>query len=337
MRTLVIGDHFIPAGMYVDALVAAGQDRADIRTVDWAGTKADQHAAQQLMERGGPDALPVPREVVAAVGAAEALALHFAPIPTAVLDAAPRLRVIAIARTGLENIDVATAEARGIAVRPAYGRNASAVAELAIGLMLSEGRDIARADASVKAGGWRKDFGGPGDEIGGSVVGLVGFGHVGRELARRLAGFDVRLLVADPYVDDETLRPYGAERVDLDTVFREADFVHVLARLTAETERFVGADQFALMKPTAYFVNTSRSRLVDYDALYKTLLERRIAGAGLDVFDAEPLPDDSPWRSLDNVTFTTHFGGDTVTTNLRSAQLVAEAIVLAHAGRPDAT
>lgn len=331
MRTLVIGDHFIPAAMYVDALIGAGQDRSDIRTVDWSGTKAEQHAAQQVMEQRGPAAVPVAEEILAAVGDAEALALHFAPIPRAVLDAALDLRVIAIARTGLENVDVVAAEERGVAVRPAFGRNASGVAELAIGLMLSEGRDIARADVSVKSGGWRKDFGGPGDEIGGSVVGLIGFGHVGRELARRLAGFDVRLLVADPYVDDEMLRPYGAERTDLDTVFRESDFVHLLARLTPETERFVGADQFAMMKPTAYFLNTSRSRLVDYDALYKALSERRIAGAGLDVFDAEPLPEDSPWRGLDNVTITTHFGGDTVTTNRRSARLVAEAIVLAGA------
>ncbi|HEY6738500.1 MAG TPA: NAD(P)-dependent oxidoreductase, partial [Actinopolymorphaceae bacterium] len=225
-----------------------------------------------------------------------------------------------------ENVDVDTAAARAVKVIPVHGRNASAVAELAIGLMLSEARDIARADASVKHGGWRKDFGGPGDEIGGSTVGLIGFGHVGRELAKRLRGFDVRLLVADPYVDNETLALHHAERTDLDSLFRQSDFVHVVARLTSETERMVTARHFELMKPTAYFVNTARSRLVDNDALYEALAAQRIAGAALDVFDTEPLPAESPWRTLDNLTFTTHFGGDTLTTNLRSARLVAEAI-----------
>ncbi len=326
MRTLVIGDHFIPGSAYVEALRSAGIAPDGIRTVDWSGGKGDQHAAQQRMERAGPAAVPVPDEIVAAVGDAEALALHFAPVPTAVLDAGSSLRAVVVARTGLENVDVEAATARGVAVVPIFGRNASGVAELAIGMMVCEGRDIARADSSVKAGGWRKDFGGPGREIGGSTVGLVGFGHVGRELARRLSGFDVELLVHDPYVSADLLVEFGAVQADLDTVFRESDYVHVLARLTPETERFVTAEHFALMKPTAYFVNTSRSRLVDYDALYDALVRGQIAGAGLDVFDAEPLPPDSPWRTLDNVTITTHFGGETTTTNARSARLVAEAV-----------
>jgi D-3-phosphoglycerate dehydrogenase / 2-oxoglutarate reductase len=326
MRTLVIGDHFIPAQYYVEAFAELGGE-GPVRTVDWAGAKGEQHAAQQVMERNGPSAVPVAGEIVDAVQDAEALALHFAPISRAVLDAGKALRAVVVARTGLENVDLQAATDREIAVVPVFGRNASAVAELAIGLMLSEARDIARADRSVKDGGWRKDFGGPGHEIGGSTVGLVGFGHVGRELARRLRGFDVRTLVADPYVDASALEEYGAKRVDLDAVFAESDFVHVLARLTPETVRFITARHFALMKPTAYFVNTSRSRLVDYDALYDALANGRIAGAGLDVFDSEPIAADNPFRTLDNVTITTHFGGDTVTTNLRSARLVAEAIV----------
>ncbi|MEQ7007818.1 NAD(P)-dependent oxidoreductase [Actinopolymorpha sp. B17G11] len=325
-RVLVVGDHFIPAEHYVDALSDVGIDSAGIRTVDWAGSKADQHAAQQQMEHKGPDAVPAPAEVRDAVGDAQVLALHFAPVPASVLDAGQSLRAVVVARTGLENIDIDAATARGVAVVPVHGRNASAVAELAIGLMLSEARDIARADASVKSGGWRKDFGGPGRELGGSTVGMVGFGHVGRELARKLRGFDVRLLVHDPFVDAGVLRAHDARQAGLDTVFRESDFVHVLARLTSQTERFITAEHFASMKPTAYFVNTSRSRLVDYAALLLACKANRIAGAALDVFDTEPLPADSPWRRLDNVTITTHFGGDTTTTITRSAHLVAEAV-----------
>jgi D-3-phosphoglycerate dehydrogenase len=126
---------------------------------------------------------------------------------------------------------------------------------------------------------------------------------------------------------NEVLAAHRVRRVStLDDIFLESDFVVVQARHTAETDRFIGAAQFALMKPDAYFINVARSRLVNTDALYRVLAAGRIAGAGLDVFDDEPLPVDSPWRRLDNVTLTTHFGGDTEETNRTSARLVAEAV-----------
>ncbi|GAB7033859.1 NAD(P)-dependent oxidoreductase [Streptomyces platensis] len=336
MRVLVVGDRFIPAEYYVDALAEVGGACAGaVRSVDWSGTKEGQHAAQQIMEWHGPEAVTVPGEIVDAVGEAEVLAVHFAPVPREVLRAAPQLRAVCVARAGLENVDVAAATARAVAVVPVFGRNATAVAELAVGLMLAEARDIARADASVKAGGWRKDFGDPGREIGGSAVGLIGLGQVGRVFAERMRGFGARLLAYDPYVPDDVMARYGVRRAgDLDSVFRESDVVQLFARLGPDTERFIGARHFALMKPTAYFVNTARSRLVDTDALYEALVNRRIAGAGLDVHDEEPLPSDSPWRGLDNVTITTHYAGDTTTTTLRSARLVAEAVAeLAATGR----
>ncbi|MEV7689789.1 2-hydroxyacid dehydrogenase [Streptomyces bungoensis] len=327
LHVVIIGDRFIPAELYVDAVAeACGPGFGPVSGVEWPGTKAEQHAVQQVMERQGPHAATVSGEMLAAVREAEVLAVHFAPVSRTMLRAAPALRAVCVARTGLENVDVAAATALGVGVVPVHGRNATAVAELAVGLMLAEARDIARVDASVKAGGWRKPPG-PGREIGGSTVGMVGFGQVGRAFATVLRGFGPRLIAYDPYVADAVLGRYSVARVDsLDAVFRESDFVQVFARLTAETERFLGAGHFALMKPTAYFVNTARSRLVDTSALYDALAAGRIAGAGLDVHDQEPLPPDSPWRRLDNVTITTHFAGDTTTTSLRSARLVAEAI-----------
>jgi D-3-phosphoglycerate dehydrogenase len=359
VRTLVVGDHFIPARYYVDALAgelgtrpgpagaAAGLSPARaaagpggdgpgmVEAVDWTGSKEEQHTAQQEMERHGPDAVPVPAEIVGAVGDADILALHFAPVPRAVLEAGKRLRAVMVARAGVENVDVAAATQRGIAVVNVAGRNATAVAELALGLMLCEARNIARADASVKSGGWRKDFPvTPSIEIGGRTVGLVGFGHVGRALAQRLAGFGVKLLVHDPYAPATALAGAGAQAAELDDLFRGADFVSVQAKVTPQTTRFIGARQFALMKPTAYFVNVGRSRLIDTAALLRVLQRRQIAGAGLDVYDEEPLPPGSPWRRLDNVTLTTHFGGDTADTNRRSARLVAKAVAeFARTGR----
>ena len=336
MRVLIVGDRFIPAEYYITALAeGSGPPVGPVHSVDWPGTKAQQHAAQQAMEWQGPEAVPVPVEILAAVREAEVLVVHFAPVPRTVVQAASRLRAVCVARRGVENVDVAAATARGVAVVPVFGRNASAVAELAIGLMLAEARDIARVNASVKSGGWRKDAARPGREIGDSTVGMIGFGHVGRAFAARLRGFGSRLLAYDPYVPDDVLARHSVQRAAvLDTVFRESDFVQVFARLTAENERFIGARHFEIMKPGAYFVNTARSRLVDSDALYGALVSGRIAGAGLDVHDEEPIPADSPWRRLGNVTITTHYAGDTTTTVVRSARLVAEAVAeLAATGR----
>jgi len=334
---LVVGDAFIPAGSYAEAFAAEPDSAAlvRVRTVALGGDRADQHTRQQVMERAGPNAVPAPPELLAAIDGAEALCLHFAPVGADVLARGTALRLVAAARSGLENVDVATATKRGIGVVPARGRNAGAVAELQLALMLSEARNVARADASIKAGGWRKEFPGARVEVAGRTVAMVGFGHVGAAFARRLSGFGCRLLAYDPYAPDEALAAHGVARAGtLDEVFAEGDFVVVQARYTPETEHMIGAAQLALMRPHAYFINVSRSRLVDQAALLAVLDAGAIAGAGIDVFDEEPLPPDSPWRRLDNTTLTTHFGGDTEDTNRISARLVAGAVLeLARTGR----
>lgn len=362
MRVLAVGDRFVPAESYLVALAArlsragpgggapdtdtdaapgpagGGPGGVELCAVDWAGDRAAQHAAQQAMERYGPDAVPPPAELLAAVGGAGVLCVHFAPVSGRLLAAADGLRLVAVARAAVQNVDVAAATERGVGVVPVAGRNAAAVAELQIGLMLAEARDIARADRSVRQGGWRKEYPGPRVQISGRTVGMVGFGQVGAQFAARLAGFGPCLLAYDPYAHDATLARYGVRRATLDEVFAESDFVVVQARHTARTDRFIGAAQLALMRPTAYLINVSRSRLVDTGALYDALAGGRIAGAGLDVHDEEPLPADSPWRRLDNVTITTHFGGDTEETVTTSARLVAEQVVTFLAGGrcPDA-
>ena len=163
---LVVGDEFIPAASYGEAFAAA-PELVRLRSVALGGTKAEQHAAQQVMERAGAGAVPAPPEVVAALAGIEALCLHFAPVGAELLARGPALRIVAVARAGLENVDVAAATKRGIAVVPAHGRNAGAVAELQLALMLAETRNVARADASVKAGGWRKEFPGARLEVAG--------------------------------------------------------------------------------------------------------------------------------------------------------------------------
>lgn len=339
METLIVGDEFISAAAFREAIEdELGGDFGPVRDVDWGGDD-DQHAAQQIMERDGVEAVPAQQHVVDAVGDAEVLAVHFAPVTEALLDAGPKLRAVVVARAGTENVNVEAASARNVAVVNVLGRNAAAVSEQALGLALAELRDIARKHAGIRQGDWPERSAVPAVELGGRPVGIIGLGHVGRQTARRLSGFGVRLLVHDPYVDDETIAALGGERSDgLDAIFREADVIFLHARLTEETRRFIGREQFALMKPEAYFVNTARSRLVDYDALYEVLAEKRIAGAGLDVHDDEPLERESAWRELDNVTLSPHVAGSTRESWQNSVRMVAEAIGDLDAGRqPDTT
>lgn len=328
LRAVAIGDQFIPAADYRRALDERDPSLITLAETTWAGEKSEQHAVQQIMERSGPNSVPAPDSILPALAGAQAAMLHFAPAGRAFLAAAPELKLIAVARSGLENVDVESATARGICVVPAHGRNAGAVAELQIALMLAETRNVARADASIKHGGWRKEFPGARVEIHGRTVGMVGFGHVGRVFAQRLAGFEPNLIAYDPYATDEAMAASGVRRAGtLNEVFEQSDFITVQAKLTPETSRFIGAEQFDRMKPTAYFINVSRSRLVDTEALVAALKSETMSGAGVDVFDEEPLPADHPLRTLDNVTLTTHFGGDTVDTNRVSSALCVDAVL----------
>lgn len=328
---LVIGDRFIPTSDFAAQFeeVSSGIDGlgdVTLLSVEWSASKAEQHRIQQVMEHGGANAVDAPPEVLAELDSVDAIVLHFAPVNEQVLRAAGSLKAVIVARAGLENVDQDTATELGIYVSGVEGRNARAVAELAIGLMLAECRNISRADQSIKAGQWRKEFPVPMVELGESIIGIIGWGHVARRLAEKLRGLAGSIIVYDPYVSPADVSALGASLVSFDDVFRNADFVHVMARLTPETEGFIGRDQFALMKPTAYFINTARSRLVNYDDLLLALQEGSIAGAGLDVYDHEPLATNSPWRELDNVTMTTHYGGDTIGTNRTSARLVFEVL-----------
>jgi D-3-phosphoglycerate dehydrogenase len=337
VEVLCVGDLFLSSGRFKEAIVKElGGDFGPVREVDWSEeTAEEQHHLQQVMEQDGPEAVPTPEEVVEAVGGAEVIAVHFAPIPEAVLEAGPNLKAVVVARAGYENVNVEVASVRGIAVVNLIGRNAPAVAEQAIALMLAETRDIARADRGIRAGRWPKEFPQTPYDLYGCTVGLIGFGQVARQLAPRLSGFVVRLLVYDPYVDAETIGSYGGEKVeDMDWIFRESDFVSLHARLTDETRRFIGREHFELMKPSAYFINNARSRMVRYDDLYEVLKEGRIAGAALDVHDDEPLSEGNPWVELENVTLTPHIAGSTTSTWENSVRMVAEAVKeIAETGR----
>lgn len=247
-----------------------------------------------------------------------------------VFDAVPGLRLIGVCRNAFHQVDVDAATERGVLVVHAPARNATAVAELTLALMLALGRHLVPAHRLVVEGRWcdpvEPYFSFQGRELAGSVVGVVGLGHIGREVASRLRALGARVLAYDPYVPPRRMRALGVAPADLPDLMRRSDFVTVHAALTEESEGLVDEVLLRLMKPQAYLINTGAAAVVDSAGLVRCLEERRIAGAALDVFEGQPLPSSSPYLKLDNVILTPHIGGATRETVERHSRMITEDI-----------
>lgn len=226
-----------------------------------------------------------------------------------VLDAAKRLKVIGRAGIGTDNIDVAAATGRGIAVLNTPDANATTTAELAIAHILSLCRHLPFADASVRAGKWERARY-TGTEVAGKTLGIIGFGTIGRIVANRAQGLKMKVLAYDPFVTREIFATAGVESMPLEELLATADIVTLHCPLIEKTRNLINDATLRLMKPGARLINCARGGLVDETALYQALKEDRLAGAALDVFENEP-PKDSPLSALDNVVFTPHLGAST--------------------------
>jgi phosphoglycerate dehydrogenase-like enzyme len=226
------------------------------------------------------------------------------PLSRDILQQLPRLKLIA--STGLRNaaIDMRAAAERGIVVT-ATGYESTPTIELSWALILASARHLAREAASVRDGGWQTTMGA---NLRGKCLGVIGLGNIGKEVARIALAFGMTVIAWSQNLTREIASAAGATLADKDALFREADIVTVHLILSRRTSGLVGAAELALMKPTAWLVNTSRGPIVDEAALIEALRARRIAGAALDVFDIEPLPADHPFRRLDNVLATPHIG-----------------------------
>ncbi len=226
------------------------------------------------------------------------------------LAKAPKLRVIGRAGVGVDNVDLAAATAAGVLVMNTPGGNAVSVAEHTFALMLGLARMIPAATVSTLAGKWeKKKF--LGNELRGKVLGVVGMGNIGQEVVRRARGFEMRVLVADPYVNPQLAADLGAEIVDLDRLFAESDYISLHPPKTAETTHMLNAVAFAKMKDGVRIINCARGELIDAEALKDALASGKAAGAGLDVFEPEPFAADNPLATAPNVIATPHIAGST--------------------------
>ena len=250
--------------------------------------------------------------------------------------AGPNLRVVSTMSVGYDHIDVAACARRGIAVGNTPGVLTGATADLTLALLLATARRLPEAMDAVKAGAWpawRPEWM-TGVDLFKSTVGIVGLGRIGAAVAKRLTGFDCRLLYTGPHPKPETAEPLGARYVSLDELLAESDFVSLHCPLNQETERLFDAHAFRKMKSTAVLINTSRGGVVDQEALYAALTSGEIWAAGLDVTTPEPLPPDHPLLTLPNCVVTPHIGSATTVTRRKMALMAADNLLAGVAGEP---
>jgi len=291
---------------------------ADRRPMSEESMKILNNAGQVVWAEGDKES-----ELIEDVKDAEIVITGSRLITRNVISAGRKLKGVIAYGVGFDHIDVAAATEKGVYVVNTPGVNAVTVAEFAFGLMLSLGRKIPQLNASVKTGKWvRWEL--IGKELWGKTLGLVGLGRVGTYLATIGKGFAMKLLVYDPYVTKERVIEIGGEPVTLETVLCQSDFVVVCCLLTDETKGLIGEKAIDMMKPTAYLVNVARGPIVDERALIRALQEKRITGAGLDVFEKEPPATDNPLLKFENVVASSHMAGLSVESTERIQLVAAE-------------
>ncbi len=280
-----------------------------------------------------PDQGPPPHDVLLqrSAGVDALLTMLTDPIDAAVLEAGKQLRIVAQMAVGYDNIDVRAATERGIVVTNTPGVLTETTADLTFALLLAVARRVVEGDRLTRTGGWKPWH--PsfllGLDVYGATLGIVGLGQIGLAVARRARGFDMRILYNDGRRHEEAERELGLQYADLGTLLRGSDFVTLHVPLTPETRHLVGERELTVMKPTAILINAARGPVVDQRALYTALKEKRIAAAGLDVAEVEPIPLDDPLLALDNVIITPHIGSASVATRRKMADMAVESVLRA--------
>lgn len=341
LKIAIIGDNFMQADVFKESLQQVIGDKDDVvyRCMDYpfpdqpVVQRSDDPALQSVREFQG-----LPDDPVSLAVDANILVTHLAPVTAPVFEAMNNLELLAVSRGGPVNVDVNAAAKHNVKMVNTPGRNASAVAEFTIGALIAETRNISRGHAGLMQGYWRGDLYRADvqrDELSTMTVGIIGYAEIGVRVAKLLKAFGSKILVSDPFItlSDED-KAYGVEQVELDELLKRSDAVSLHARVTPGTRGMINREAIALMKPGAVLVNTARGELVDYNALYDALKSNHLSGAVIETFDVEPLPADSPFLDLPNVTLTPHIAGASKTTVKKAADMVAEEVRRHLAGEP---
>jgi phosphoglycerate dehydrogenase-like enzyme len=302
--------------MIIKIIEPIGQSEDAIRARIGDLLEEGGHSLVVCDTRGMADA-----DLITIVKDADVLLLSNRPLSGNVINACPKLKLICVAFTGIDHVDQETCKNRGIVIHNAAGYAVHAVSELAIGLMIALLRRIIPADGKTRTGGTNEEP--VGHELFGKTLGVVGCGHIGLQVARLAHAFGCHVLGFDPHVfkvDDVTI-----EQVELDELLSRSDIVTLHLPLMPETRGFIGQAQLAKLKPSAILINTARGPIVEQAALVEALTQKRLAGAGLDVFDLEPpLPANHPILAVPNTVLTPHIGFETVEAMAAKANIALE-------------
>ncbi|MFQ7233292.1 MAG: NAD(P)-dependent oxidoreductase [Enterococcus hulanensis] len=328
-NVVVIGDPFVPA----DNLAAAAkglmlESPLNIQRFDWQAEKSRSEFREviKILEHDGPNGFELSSDILAAVSTAEYLLVHLAPVSQKLLAHAKKLKMIGTCRGGLEHIDLAEVKkSKELSVINVI-RNAEPVADFTIGLMYATVRNIAASAIQVKNGDWPQNF--PNDAYKTSFsnlkVGLVGLGHIGKIVAKRLTALGLEVSAYDAFAQQAALEQegYQIKLKSLQEIFSDSDVVSLHLRVVPETINLIDQSLLQLMKPSAYLINTARPDIIKQEDLIECLTKKKIAGAGIDVLWEEPIAPDEPLLRLDNVVITSYIAGDTIDAIERSPQLL---------------
>lgn len=327
MKCVAIGDMFLSEKAFQDTIKKCGLFE-EYQGFSWNANlnRKDTRALIRDIETKGSEACEVNETIQQAMLQADVIFTHLCPISKKIITTSNQLKYIVTARGGVEHIAVEAAKKKGIAIIHCPIHNACAVAELTIGLMICETRNITRSHVALKQGIWREDYPNTGHirELRSCTIGIIGFGAIGRMVVERLRPFQSTIYVYDPYVSKEEIEAAHAIAVDKETLLKESDIISLHGRIGPNDPPVIRYEELQMMKKTSYLINTARAVLVDMDALANALQNGEIAGAALDVFPQEPIPTSDPFFDIDCCTLSNHRGGDTLDAYDRSPELLVE-------------
>ncbi len=331
MKILCIGDPFVDSE-FMKQQAQESFPNAEVTSYAWKKgmTREEFQPTLLKIELDGFNSFELDKEIYDLAKDVDMVIIHLAPISKHFMDSCPILKFVGACRGGTEHIDIKSATEKNIAVMNVI-RNAEQTAEFTRGLMLAEVRNISRSHEKLKKGEWSRSF--PNKEFTAALyelkVGLLGLGNIGKLVARKLIGMGVEVVAWDDYMTPEELAKenLNVPLVSIEEVFKTCDVISLHMRLTSETKNFIDDKYISLMKPTSYFISTARAGLLEEKSFVSALVNNKIAGAALDVFWNEPLPKDHPFLTLDNITMTSHLGGDTMSAISRSPVLLMKKVL----------
>ncbi len=327
-KLLLIGDHFISPGL-MRAKLGSLPDELDILEAQTPFPLEPFRDIAEVREASGSE-----EQMIELLGGVSLCIAHHAPLTKRVMEHAADLKLYIVCRGGPVNANIAAAKERGITVGYTPARNAAATAEHTVALLLSALRGIPASDAAIREGAWKGDYtyNTAAFELETATVGLVGYGAIGRKVARILRGFGARVVFYDPYAQPD--ESDDAQPMPLDDLLACSDVVSLHARETAESRGILGRAQIAQLRRGAVVVNCARGPLMDYDAVAEGVQSGHLFAAAADVFPIEPIPADAPWLRLPNFLCTPHLAGGTRQAAEKAAAIAGEELKLYLAGKP---